>query len=495
MNKILITCFAGASFVLALNAEPMIDYTHDRVQTTLDTGMKRIGTVTPRSARDVGVSRLAIGCEMLSRDYGDFEEFKEYIPPLGLAMIRLHAGWAKIEKTRGVYDFEWLDKQVNYLIEHGLSPILETSYGNPIYPGGGGASLSDGMPHGEEALKAWDAYVDALSKRYPQVKLWFCWNEPNNGNRNSAETIADNNIRTARIVKRNIPDAKIGGLLAGNLSIKLVDDYMKILSKENAIGLFEWMLYHDYRANPDTCYAGGVLKWAETVHKYAPNMKIMNGESGATSAPHYSHAISSAKWNSELTQCKWNARRLIGDLGHGYWSLLFTFYDPCYDNPQRYTKFVDPLWIRLRQDRFMKRMGLIKCNEHFKVLKVKPAYYSAQNIASIFDASIEAFKFDCKVKSEAKWVVSYTFKQKGTDIPLVAYWNATTHPDNSNETLPATLTVSGVSFESPVWVDVISGAIYEIPAENIKKNGTSTEFNVPVYDAPGIITEKKLVIR
>ena len=97
---------------------------------------------------------------------------------------------------------------------------------------------------------------------------------------------------------------------------------------------------------------------------------VDQGEAGATSSPHYSAPISSQAWNSELTQCKWNARRMLGDLGHGLESLVFTFYDPAYDQPERYCKRIDPLWVRTRQDRFMKRMGLVKCNEDGQVLTV-----------------------------------------------------------------------------------------------------------------------------
>lgn len=472
-------------------AEPMLDYTHDRVQTTLDPGFTRIGTVKPRSAREVGPSNLAIGCEMLPRDYGDFEQFKEYIPPLGLARIRLHAGWAKIEKERGVYDFEWLDRQVNYLLENGLEPLLETSYGNSIYPGGGGPSLSDGLPHGEDALAAWDRYVDELSQHYAHIKNWSCWNEPNNKKENTPEMVAENNIRTARIIRKNIPDAKIGGLVISWANIPFTQKYLEVLKTQDALGLFEWMIYHDYRVNPDECYPT-VEKWVELVHSYAPEMRIWNGESGATSDPHYSHPISSGKWNTELTQCKWNARRLIGDLGHGWESLLFTFYDPAYDHPERYTHKVDPLWIRTRNDRFMKRMGLIKCNEDFKVLKVKPAYYSTQNIATIFDSRLEAAPIDAELRCDARLRAIYTFRQKETNFPLIAYWDASSNPENSNATRPAEVVVKGVTFQEPVWVDVISGAIYEIPADAVVASDGAVTFKVPVYDAPGIIGEKKM---
>ena len=146
-TRLIVLAVVAIAFVVPCPVQgQMIDMSHDRVQTTLDPGLKRIGTIMPRSAQQVGRSNFAIGCEMLPRDYGDFEEFKEYIAPLGIARIRLHAGWAKIEPQKGVFDFAWLDKQVDYLLAHGMDVLLETSYGNPIYPGGGGASASDAPP-------------------------------------------------------------------------------------------------------------------------------------------------------------------------------------------------------------------------------------------------------------------------------------------------------------------------------------------------------------
>lgn len=476
-------------------AGPIIDYTHDRVQTTLAPDLKRIGTVKPRSAREVGRSNLTIGCEMLDRDYGDFEQFKAYIEPLGIKRIRLQAGWAKTEKAQGVYDFAWLDRQVDYLLEQGMDVLMETSYGNPIYPGGGGAALSDGLPHGDVGLAAWDRWIEALASHYKgRIRDWSTWNEPNNCKANTPEIVADNNLRTAEIIKKHIPDARIAGLVISWPNVRYGEGYMKVLSEQGKTGLFEWIIYHDYSLNPDSIYPR-VEAFAKMVHQYAPHVKIWQGESGATSDPHYSAPISSQKWNTELTQCKWNARRLIGDLGHGIESLLFTFYDPAYHDPTRYTKFVDPLWIRTREDRFMKRMGLIKCNEDGKVLKVKPAYYTVQNIASIFDQSLEpVLGAACEIQCE-KETAAYLFKKQGSNQNLLALWDSSSHPDNTNETTPAQITLAGVTFQEPVWVDTVTGAIYELPKERVVTEGEKTVLkDIPVYDAPVLITDKSVVI-
>ena len=496
LTAVVLVCSHALSAIHAgENATPMIDYTHDRVQTTLDPQLKRIGTVTPRTAREVGLSKLAIGCEMLDRDYGNFESFKAYIEPLGIKRIRLQAGWAKTEKKKGEYDFAWLDSIVDYLNARGMDVMMETSYGNPIYPGGGGASLSDGLPTGDVALAAWDAWIAALAKHYKgRVKDWSTWNEPSNCKDNTPEKTADNNIRTAEIIKRYIPDARIAGLVISSPNARYAEPYMKVLSERGKAGLFEWIIYHTYAINPDSIFPK-VEEFERTIHRYAPEMKIWQGESGAASDRHYSSALSSAAWASELTQCKWNARRLIGDLGHDIESLVFTFYDPAYDQPQRYTKYIDPLWIRTREDRFMKRMGLVKCNEDGKLLKVKPAYYTVQNIASVFDASLVADReFSCEVEC-AKELAVYRFTKQGSGQSVLAVWDCSSTPGNVNDTIPASITVRGIELEEPVWVDIVTGAIYELPDDYISTCGGRLVLkDIPVYDAPVLITEKSVVI-
>ena len=480
-------------------AKPMIDEAHDRVQTTLDPRMDRIGTLVPRSAREIGPSRIAIGCEMLPRGYGDFENFKEYMPPLGLARVRLHAGWAKLEPEPGKWDFAWLDRQVNWLIENGLEPLLETSYGNPAYPGAGGPSLSDGLPTGDAALAAWDRYVDKLAEHYPQVKNWACWNEPSNCKGNTPEQLADNNIRTARIIKNRIPDAKIGMLVLSWANLPYTKACFKVFKEQDALKLFHWIIYHDYSPNPDSCYESNVNEWAAFVRREAPHLRIWQGESGATSDPHFSAPISSLKWNSELTQAKWNARRVVADLGHDFDTLVFTMYDPCYDYPERYCRQIPSYWIRTRPDRFMKRMGLVKCNDRLEVTKVKSAYYTVQNLATLFDATIVPAKISvAPVRGEAAdGLVRYTFRQKETKTPLIAFWDASKHPVNENEIRRTTLNVNGATFEEPVWIDLVTGAIYRIPGHMIiRSRGANVIFeDIPYYDAPVVVTEKRLVMK
>jgi len=111
----------------------------DRVKAPLNVDLPRIGTLAPRTAAEVGDSMWTIGCECLDRDFASFEQYREFLPALGIRKIRFQAGWAKCEQVRGAYDFKWLDDIVDWAIAHGLDPMLETCYGNPLYANGGSA--------------------------------------------------------------------------------------------------------------------------------------------------------------------------------------------------------------------------------------------------------------------------------------------------------------------------------------------------------------------
>jgi hypothetical protein len=53
-----------------------------------------------------------------------------------------------------------------------------------------------------------------------------------------------------------------------------------------------------------------------------------------------------------------------------------------------------------------------------------------------------------------------------------------------------------MAFNEPVWVDLVSGLIYEIPADRVHRLDTVTSFkDIPIYDAPVLLVERDLVIK
>ena len=503
------------------------DTSPDRVKTPLKVDFKRIGTVRPRGVSEIHGQSWRLGCEILDRDYMNFDEYKEHVAPLGIKLVRLQGGWAKCEKVKGQYDFAWLDHIVDYLKSQGVEAAIETSYGNPIYNGGGSQDLAGGFPSSEEGLAGWDAWVDAITKHFAgRVNKWLMWNEPDirpydGSPEKTPEQIAAFNVRTAKIVKKNIPTAEITGLSLAKSSPVLFENCLKGLGDQ--VSLFVNFIYHGYTPAPEQAYAN-VEKLKAIVAKYAPHATMWQGENGCPSEMREdAFALNNISW-SEYSQAKWDMRRMLGDLGHDVPSSVYTICDFRHEG-----KGVD---------RGMNNKGLIRANEDKEVIGIKRSYYAVQNVVSVFDdtlARVKGSKHRAGFGTDDGSLSTYHYvKNDGSN--LFVFW---THgrdfsyltkedkaklakddekarpadgtltragrsimkferPGDSFETRPAAFSLTGEhmkAFKEPVWVDLLTGRVYEFPKECQAVGKTViTFFNVPVYDSPCVLTEKSAII-
>ncbi|MDO4583886.1 MAG: beta-galactosidase [Planctomycetia bacterium] len=456
-----------------------IDNTATRVWTTLNPQMPLVGTLKPKRVDEISTSMWMIGCETVERENQDYHAYKEYLPELGIRRIRLQAGWSRCEQDKGTYDFGWLDAIVDDARRRGLEVFLETSYGNPLYPGGGGRHLSAGMPTSPEGKEGWNRWVAALAKHFAdRVAVWGMWNEPENGG-NTLDAIYDMNVRTAEILRKEIPDAKIAALSLCWPNMDIIQPFVERLQAEGKLSLFSWIVYHQYGANPDEGY--GLVEKTVTYLQKIPGLKPWQGESGTQSEWNLHGANNKIHWN-ELTQAKWMARRCLGDNGRGIYSNVFTIADIHKRNPGRSGMF---------------RYGLLKTTgqeECFRVLKAKIAFYAVQNIVSVFHDDVEITP-EVVVKAECEKKLSvFPYRHKPSGKALFTFWDSTSSPKDSNATLPATFTLPNPHFENPVWVDTITGNVYQIPSENLSVEGENLILrNIPVYDAPVFITDREVL--
>ena len=494
MNRIAI--FTSAALALAAEAGVYgvkLDASADRVESPLVVNMKRIGTLRPRSAGEIAASNWTLGCEVLDRDFANFEEYKEFITPLGIKTIRLQGGWAKCEKEKGNYDFAWLDKIVDYARSQGLNILLETDYGNTIYEGGGGWDLAGGFPTSDEALAAWDAWVDALTRHFKgRVRDWAMWNEPDIGKpAKTPEAIAAFNVRTARIVKRNIPDARIAGLSLARNSPEFLDDCLSRMGED--VKLFDWIIYHGYAEAPESSYAN-VEAQKKVLAKYSSTTKMRQGENGCPSEMATRFALSRVPW-SEYSQAKWDLRRMLGDLGHDVESSVFTICDFNHTGRE----------INLK--------GLLRANENKEVIAVKRAYYAVQNVAGLFDSSLERVK-DSAFGTKDETIATYEYR-KADGRRVFVFWTHSDEvvrtkkvkgvlgegefavkylrPGDSFATRPAMFKYREAALKDPVWVDLLTGRVYEFPKKDMLIHSCGVTFvNVPVYDSPCLLTERSV---
>lgn len=445
----------------------------------LPAGWKEAGTLQTLSAKDIKASTWSIGGETLDRNYTDYQSYKKYLGPLGAKRIRLQGGWAKCEKRKGVYDFAWLDSVIPDAASRGVAPWVELSYGNPIYEGGGEAKLAGHIPTSPEALAAWDNWVKAMVNRYKAyVPEWEIWNEPDLNKLHTGAQIGEFYLRTAKLVRSVQPDAKLIALgMASVTKLDFVKDFMDYLQAANGLQYLQTFTYHGYAYNPDESYPK-IEVMRSLVWKYKPDVIFMQGENGAPSTAKPIGALREVDW-TELTQAKWDLRRMLGDHGRGIATNLFTISDIHYE-PGDHMVGVNT-------------KGLLKTNPDKTIERPKLAYKAAQHVFSFFD---DALKTDAavRVQSGNEQQACFGYSEKKSGLSAVTVWQAEARPADVYEAKQTTIRVEGGRFKTPVYVDLLSGKVYSLPKGSWKKEGTSFIFEgVPVPDYPILITDKALL--
>lgn len=445
-------------------------------------GFKYLGKYKPLMTREIKASTWSIGGETIDRDYTDYQSYKYYLDSLGAKRIRLQGGWAKCEKVKGQYDFAWLDAIIPDAHSRGVSPWVEFSYGNPIYEGGGEPKLAGRIPTSEEALRAWDNWVRALVTRYKDYVIeWEIWNEPDINRQNTGDEFADFYIQTAKVVKSIQPNARLLALgLAGVTRFDFLGSFFDRLKEKNALDLVDVLTYHGYAPNPDTSYPK-IEDMRKFVWKYNPNISFMQGENGAPSTPSKVTigALRQFDW-TELSQAKWDLRRMLGDHGRGIATNLFTISD------MHYAAGDHMVGVNTK--------GILKTNPDKTIERPKLAFYAVRNVFSIFEDGLQ-LQTDARVETNQSDQSAFSYRHKKSGTTLITVWNHSDRPAENFDPQLTQITVTG-TFKKPVLLDLITGKVYEIPKNQWSKSGDSYTFrNIPIPDYPVLIADQKAIQR
>lgn len=432
-----------------------------------------LGTIKVPESRDLLRSNWTLGCETLDRDFADFDEYKKYIPALGIKTLRLQAGWAKTEKKPGEYDFAWLDKIIDGALAMGCEILLETDYGNPAYPGGGGHDLSGGFPVSREALEAWDRWVEAMALRYrDKISDWANWNEPDINPQHKPSDIAAFNIRTSKIIKRIIPNARIAGLSLASPNPDAFEECVKEIAKAGELELFDWFIYHGYTYIPEESFAH-MERLKRIIRSYSPDIRLRQGENGCPSETTTKFALRGYPW-SETSQAKWDLRRFLGDLGHDVESSVFTICDFNH------------------KGREINRKGLLLADAERRVIRPKQAYGAIRNMAYVFDGSVVRTEGNVSFMSAGD-VCAFSYRRRGGSIAV--YWDRTFIPVDTCSPFRGTMVTRDLAFSDPVLADLRTGRVYEIPAACVKTFGSMQIFDgMPCCDSPLVIGERGIFL-
>jgi hypothetical protein len=441
-----------------------------------------LGKVAPRHAKDIASSPWSIGGETIDRDFTVYAHYKRHLGPLGAKGLRVQAGWAKCEKTKGVYGWAWLDAIVDDAVSQGVRPWLEFNYGNTIYPGGGDTGLGGGFPSSPEALAAWDNWCRALVGRYKdRVFEWEVWNEPDINRRGTAtvEAYLDLYTRTASIVRGLQPKSRLWALgLATN--IEYADQFLAGMKARGRLDLVDAITIHMYPRNPDD--TTNVDRMRAVIAKHGAKIEVRQGETGAPSKYQENFALARISW-TETLQAKWDLRRLLAHRAKDVPMNLFTMCDMHYTQASNQQAADGTLRMNYK--------GLLGTNPDQTVSHVKPAYYAAQTVFALFDDTLERVA-DFPFTSTALRGLALTgYQRAGSGAQVVAYWFNDAPPAEANGVTLADVTLKAGRFTEPVLVDVRTSTVYAVPRDRWQQESRGAVFrSLPVYDSPILIAEK-----
>ena len=176
---------------------------------------------------------------------------------LGFELVRVTLAWHELEPVRGEVDWTRPDRLLGALRAQGLVPVV-TIWGAPAWANGGrspnwapirGASLA--------------AFADAAARRYPFVRHWVIWNEPNQRRWLRPTTPAAYVSRVLNpayaAIKRVSPRAQVaGGVTAPRAASRGVSPVDFIRGMDRAGARLDAYAHHPYPLQPqDTPWAGG----------------------------------------------------------------------------------------------------------------------------------------------------------------------------------------------------------------------------------------------
>lgn len=453
--------------------------------------LEEIARIKMVSSKDIKASKLSIGFETLDRFLFKPEECYDKLAATGIKWARCQTGWNRCETVKGKYDFTWLDDIIDNLLERGIQPWFNVTYGNKLYmPEAFGEAAVGWVPiyFSEETQTAWANFVRALAKHFKgRVTHYEIWNEANGsgfwqpGKPNPKEYL-DFTADCGRIIKDVDPQAKIGANISGQINQYVVDLIQAGIAKH-----VDFFAIHPYQVIPERNFLNAVKAIRALFDQNGgKHVQLWQGECGYGSYFHEGSNFMRA-WHpgDENQHAKWLLRRYFIDLASGM--ELTSFF--------QIADMIEREYVTSRGPQIPPLHGLL----HGKTYEPKLAYYAAGYFASIFDSDTETADLYSSLNFEKRvsWhertsrldqlsAVSYGFIRK--DYPLYVYYM----PEDIQMAYPGMtgidfvcLTDAPKSIEKPVLVDLLNGRVFAIT----DSPRPSRFDNLPLTDYPLVITD------
>ena len=458
----------------------------------------RIGKIEPRNSSSIKESRLGLGMEKLDRDAFDPEMVYDKVAALGVKWIRLQSGWQKTEREEGVYDFAWLDSEVDALISRGLTPWLCLCYGNKLYDELAGEYFGAvGCPpiRTQRAYEAWLRYVETTVKHFSgRIEYYEIWNEAEGAwtwrPLPSASEYAEFCIKTGRAIKNADPNAKVitGSHYQNSLEFFGAEFAGGVLSVADAV------TYHGYTYDESES-ARRVAAIKNISKLYGREIEVIQGETGSQSKSGGGGAFGHIRTNPRM-QSKYLLRHTVAEILAGVkFTSVFSAVDMAENLDAKAGKPISVCgYFGLLGAEFDPSSGRL-VGDYYE----KPSYYAFRNLCSAFCENVTPAQlaviasskksrrvngYDCPVRE-----LIYGGVSKENGAIAFAYWNSTDMINVQEYESTASFEIAGAHGDVRL-LDPMDGAIYMIGGDIVSKlgDGIYRFENIPVRDYPLIIT-------
>ena len=443
-----------------------------------DFGYAPSGRLTPRASSSIKASNIGIGFEVLDRKVFEPEKTYAHLAALGVKWARCQTGWARTERSKGSYDFAWLDGVVDSLLKIGIQPWFNFGYGNKLYTPEATTEYAVGFVplYTAEARAAWVKYTQTIAERYrTRVRHWEIWNEPNIPNfwqptkPNPADYVELVKL-TAPEIRKRVPNAVIIGGALAHMPI----DYLEACLDAGLAKYVDKVSFHPYRPVPEPNYEAEVAAMRSLIARYRSGIELWQAENGAPSANGGCCALSNFDWN-ETRQAKWLLRRLLTDLSL---RLEYTSYFHTVDLVNYNSRDTASTLTNYK--------GLLRGRDY----SPKPSYFAMQNVCALFDAETKPADFVIRSGGAPdERIYTASFIRRGA--PLFARWMPVSlQQDKPMQRNTVELWCGkAAKMTEPVLVDLLSGQIYQISRATLSNGWWKIE-NLPLTDYPLVITDR-----
>jgi hypothetical protein len=203
----------------------------------------------------------------------------DLIRDAGFRFIRMDLSWARVERQKGIYDFEkaGYDLLTAGCTRRGIRILYIFDYSNNLYE-------QEQSVRTESGRKAFAAFAEAAARRYAgKGVFWEIWNEPNLKQFWSPQPGVDDYCRLVEEVAPRIRQADPSGAVVAPATSGIPFDWLEACFKRGLLVWIDVLSVHPYRSEPPENAIDDYAKLRKLIGQYAPEGKqvpIISGEWG-----------------------------------------------------------------------------------------------------------------------------------------------------------------------------------------------------------------------